>query len=239
LCYVWALVVESRTAPDRKTFSVTLTTPNQHTTMGLFDIFKKEDKPNNSTTDNGVLGPTFLDGLTEQIVNPKKLEKFEWRRQLKSSSGQTKFKIKFYGQLHEDYNNLIVGTDFAPALVFATDNATGQEILLFDGCKHGFNAMFCDTFSDDQIKNRPANTFYKDENGSDTFEVVVSAYYQINYDDKDEEFLENVDDNGLLELIDGSKIEFEKVKRNGFDVFQIFVSNDNGTTTEIVSEELA
>jgi hypothetical protein len=32
--------------------------------MGLLDIFRKDSKPNSSTTDNGVIGPTFFDGLT-------------------------------------------------------------------------------------------------------------------------------------------------------------------------------
>lgn len=204
--------------------------------MGLLDIFKKDNKPNNSTTDNGVLGPTFLDGLTEHIQNPKDLHSHEWRRQLKTTSGKTKFKIKFYGQLHEDYTNLIVGTDFAPSLIFAVDTSTGQEILLFDGCKHGYNALFCDTFTDEQIKNRPVTNYYADEDGKDTFEIVISTYNGVDYDD---EFADQVDENGLIELIDGTKIEFEKVKRNGYDTLQIWATNDNGKTIDFVSEELA
>lgn len=204
--------------------------------MGLFDIFKKDNKPKNTTTDNGVLGPTFLDGLTDQIQNPKDLHSHEWRRKLKTSSGQTKFKIKFYGQLHEEYKNLIVGTDFSPSLVFAVDPSTGQEILLFDGCKHGYNALFCDTYTDEQIKNRPTTNFYKDNDGNELFEIVISTYNGIDYDD---EFAGQVDKNGLIELIDGTKIEFEKVKRNGYDTLQIWATNDNGKTIEFVSEELA
>src|SRR5690348_9024880 len=124
--------------------------------MGLLDIFKKDQTPNDSSTDNGILGPTFLEGLTEHIQNPKDLHLHEWRRRLKSSKGYTKFKIKYYGQLHEEYKSLIIGTDFAPSLVFAVEESTGQEILLFDGCKHGYNALFCDTYTEEQIKNRPA-----------------------------------------------------------------------------------
>ena len=204
--------------------------------MGILDIFKMDNKPNNSTTDNGVLGPTFLDGLTKNFENPKELHSHEWRRKLKTTSGHTKFKIKFYGQLHEEYKNLIVGTDFAPSLVFAVDNVTGQEILLFDGCKHGYNALFCDTFTDEQITNRPATNFYTDQYGKDTFEIVVSTYNGVDYDD---EFADQVDKNGLIEIIDGTKIEFEKVKRNGYDTLQIWATNDNGKTIDFVSEELA
>ncbi|MFT3947865.1 MAG: hypothetical protein QM763_12925 [Agriterribacter sp.] len=205
-------------------------------TMGFLDIFKKSDKSKNTTTENGVLGPTFLDGLTEQIENPKGLHSHEWRRRLKSTSRQTKFKIKFYGQLHEEYSNLIVGTDFAPSLVFAEDNSTGQEILLFDGCKHGYNALFCDTFTDEQIKNRPATNYYTDKDGKNTFEIVISTYNGIDYED---EFADQVDDNGQIEIIDGTKIDFETVRRNGYDTLQIWVTNENGKTIDIVSEELA
>lgn len=204
--------------------------------MGLLDLFKKGKQPRNLTTDNGVLGPTFLDGLTEPIQNPKDLHPHEWRRQLKTASGQTKFKIKFYGQLHEEYTNLIVGTDFAPSLVFAVDTSTGQEILLFDGCKHGYNALFCDTFTNEQITNRSAKNFYKDQEGKDTFEIVISTYNGVDYE---EEFADEVDENGLIELIDGTKIAFEKVKRNGYDTLQIWATNDIGKNIELVSEELA
>ncbi len=204
--------------------------------MGIFNIFKKNNKPTISTTDNGVLGPTFLEGLTEHIQNPEDLHSHEWRRQLKSTSGKKKFKIKFYGELHEDYTNLIVETDFAPSLVFAVDPSTGQEILLFDGCKHGYDALFCNTFTEEEIKNRPVENYYQDEDGNELFEIVISALYAIDYDD---EFADQVDENGLIELIDGTKIEFETVKRNGYDWIQIWAINENGQIIELVSEELA
>ena len=204
--------------------------------MGIFNIFKKENKSVTSTTDNGVAGPAYLNGFTEHIENPKNLRSHEWRRKIKMPSGKTKFKIKFYGQLHDEHQNLIVGTDFAPSLIFAVDTTTGHEILLFDGCKHGYNALFCDTFTDEQIKNRPATNFYKDNNGNDTFEIIISTYNGIHYED---EFSDQVDENGLIELVDGRKIEFEKAKGNGYDALQIWVVNDDDKTIQIVSEELA
>lgn len=205
--------------------------------MGIFDIFKKTDKnPNNFTTENGILGPTFLEGLTEHIQNPKKLHSHEWRRKLKATSGQTKFKIKFYGELHEDYNNLIVGTDFAPSLVVAVDIKTEQEILLFDGCKHGYDALFCETYTDEQINNRPTTNYYNDKNGYEVFEIIISTYNGVDYED---EFREEVDKNGMIELINGTKIEFETVKRNGYDTLQIWAINESGETIDFVSEELS
>ncbi|MFP5043067.1 hypothetical protein, partial [Parasediminibacterium sp. JCM 36343] len=204
--------------------------------MGLFNIFRKDLKSNKATTDNGVLGPTFLDGLTIHIDNLKDLHSHEWRRQLKSASGQTKFSIKYYGRLHENYSNLIIGTDFAPSLVYAVDASSGQEILLFDGCKHGYNALLCDTFTDEQNNNRQPTNIYKDKDGYDTFEIVISTYNGIDFDD---EFSEEVDENGLIEIIDGTKIEFEILKRNAYDTLQIWATNENSKIIDFVSEELA
>jgi hypothetical protein len=203
--------------------------------MGLMNILKKK-KNTNTTTENGVLGPSFLDGLTENIQNPKDLLSHEWRRKLKSSTGETKFKIKFYGQIHEEYQDLIIRTDFAPSLVVAIDQKTGEEIIIFDGCKHGYNAMFCDTYTDEQIKNRPVCNVYKDKQGNEEFEIIISTYNGIDFDD---EFSKEVDGNGLIKLIDGNKTEFEKVKRNGYDTLQIWATNENGKTINIISEELA
>ena len=200
--------------------------------MGIFDTFKKKA---NFTTDNGVLGPTFFDDLTVHIQNPEDLQFGEWRRQLKTPSGQTKFKIKFYGQLHEEYQNLIIGTDFAPSLVLAVDSSTGEEILLFDGCKHGYDSMFCFTFTAEQITNRPTDNFFKDQDGNDTFEIVITTFN----DELDEYFQNEVDENGFIELIDGTKMEFEKAKRNCYHTLQILVTNGNGQTFEVVAEELA
>jgi len=200
--------------------------------MGLFDNFKKDKV---KTTDNGVLGPTFLDGLTEQINHPENLQKHEWRRRLKTASGQKKFKIKYFGQLHADYQNLIVGIDDTPVLVVAVEPVSGQEILLFDGCRHGYNAMFCDHYSE-QTKNRKADKLYKAPNGSEMFELTISTYNGIDYED---EFASDVDVDGSIEMIDGTKVALETAKRNAFDTLQIFGMDESGKVIEIVSEELA
>ncbi|MFN8437037.1 MAG: hypothetical protein U0V72_05295 [Cytophagales bacterium] len=208
--------------------------------MAFWDFFTKKEKiqneakvikPKNSWA---VLGPAYLDGLTTQ-TSQNELKPFEWEGQLKSLSGETKFKIKFYGQLNK---KLIVGTDFSPALIFAYSTSTKEKILLFDGCKHGYNPIFCDTFTAEQL-GRTTDHFYVDKDGNDTFEIVISAYYQIDYEDEKEDFIENVDENGLIELNDGSKVDFDTVKRNGFDFLQISLITSKGTSIEILSEELA
>lgn len=202
--------------------------------MGLFNFFKKSDN-HITTSDNGLPGPAYLDGLTIPVVNPKNLLPHEWRRQLQLPSGQSKFKIKYYGQLHKVYPNLIVGTDFAPALIYAVDEVTGQDILLFDGCRHGYNPLLADSYTRDQY-NRQAESYYKGPGENEIFEVIISTYNGIDYDD---EFLEEVDENGLIAVADGNKIAFDIVKRNGFDALQIWLKTETGETIEVVSEELA
>ena len=204
--------------------------------MGIFDIFKKEKSNSKSTTENGVLGPTFLEENVEHISNPKELHSHEWRRKLKSKTGETFFEIKYYGELHSDYKNLIVETDFAPAKIIAVDKNDKSEYLLFDGCNHGYNAMFCDKYSDDQINNRITDKIYIDEEGNSKFELIISTYNGIDYED---EFRDVVDSNGEITLISEKKIDFEKVKRNGFDTLQIWAINKNGIKREISSELLA
>lgn len=204
--------------------------------MGLFDRFKRNKKSIASKTRNNALGPICLDGFTEQIPNPKNLLANEWRRKIITPTGQEKFKIKFYGWLHTEYKNIIVGTALGPAKIVASDPSTNQEFLLFDGCKHGYNALLCDTFTKEQIENRPATKYYKDKQGNESFEIIVSIIYGINYD---KEFGQNLDANGLIEILDGSKTEFEKLKRDGFDAIRILAINDKKEIFEILSEELS
>lgn len=204
--------------------------------MGLFDFFKKKGDFVFLSSDNKVLGPTFFDGLTVEIENPKDLHPHEWRRKLKSKTGQTKFKIKFYGELHNKYRNLIVRTDFAPSLIFAIDSTNSEEIILFDGCTFGYDAIFCDTYTKEQITERHPTEFYKDNNGNDIFEIIISTY---NGTEFDEEMGDEVDENGFIEIINGSKMEFEKVKRNAFDTLQVWAINESGESIDIIAEELA
>ncbi|AUC75758.1 hypothetical protein [Olleya sp. Bg11-27] len=106
--------------------------------MGLFDTFEKE-----KTTQNENLGPTFFEKKVKQIANPKKLHSHKWRRALKTESGDIFFSIKYYGQRHSKHKNLIMQTEFAPSKIYAVDVSKNKKFLLFDGCIHGYNAMFC------------------------------------------------------------------------------------------------
>lgn len=159
----------------------------------------------------------------------------EWRGQIQSSTNNKKFRIKYYGEIFEKYN-LIVNTDLAPELIIAEDIETGEQILLFDGCKHGYDPMFCDTFTAEQINNRPLTNTFVDEEGNEIFEVLITVYYNIDYEDELEDFQ---NENGDIELISGEIISSDTLFRNGFDFVSINVINENGKKQEIYQRELA
>lgn len=179
------------------------------------------------------LGPTYFENISQKFESKKGFENIEWRAKLKYKCTN----INFYGfnKFFEDYQeSLIVKTDFSEQIVTAV-NIFGQEILLFDGCKHGYNSMLCDKFTSEQISNRPINQTLFLEN-KDEFEIFLSSYYQIDFD---EEFSDEVNENGMIDIIDGSFIAFSELKRNAFDVFEILVSDRNGKIYPILQEELA
>lgn len=207
--------------------------------MGIFDIFRKKNSKDavfvTPFADKICNGPSFLEGYTVAAADTEKQEPFEWKRKLQSPSGGDKFRIKYYGQLVEDISGLLIGTDFAPLLVVAVDAETSDEILLFDGCTHGYNAMFCDTYTDQQRDGRRAEKYYRDKRGNEIFEITLSAYYQMS----EEEFSEMIDKDGNVALLDGTTIKSDMAWRNCYDVFQICAISETGKIIEIVSEELA
>ena len=184
-----------------------------------------------------LLGPTYLHGHTVPVDEPRGVESFEWRRKLQGATGNLWFRIKYAGQRHHEHTTLLVGTNGRPAVVVAVDVETKEEILLFDGSQHGHEALFGDT--DAQRSDHKGWAFYQDQDGEETFGVVLSAYYQIDYEDEDEGYLDEVDGQGNITLPDGRQMPFADAQRNGFDCFQIGVTNHLGRTTEVVSEELS
>lgn len=183
-------------------------------------------------TNNGVEGPIYLEKYTRHIENPKELYDFEWRRKLVATNGNTKFKIKYYGELCWDY---IVATDFSEPLIYAVEPESGEEILLFDGCKHGYNPMLCDQYTPEQASNRKATDWYIDER-NDLFELTISTYYQIDFE---EEMRDQVDEMGNIKSDYGEDVNFEELKRNGYDCLIITAVAGNGKEIELALYELA
>lgn len=172
--------------------------------------------------------PTYLTSFAQNsTVKDEIITCFD----LIASNGKDKFIIEYYGEFLSDDNKVIVQTDFAPQLVMATEPTSGESIVLFDGTKHGYNAMFCDEYSNQQIENRPLVKL-----SDDLYSVKFEIFYGIDYVEEKEDF---INDNDEIELINGEIINFETLQNNGFDALVINLIDNNGREFEIVNEELA
>jgi hypothetical protein len=181
--------------------------------------------------------PTHLLGYTVAIDGAA-LDKYEWRGLLQDQQGNTLFKIKYDGKLHEEYPRLIVGTEQAPPLVIAEHPANGKEIVLFDGSRHGYDAMFCDEYGETKMNARHAAIYYRDEQGEELFSIEVAIYNHHFYNEGEEDEMV-IDDDGWVTLINGSRVDVETARRDAFDVLKIRVINASGLQTTIVEAELA
>jgi hypothetical protein len=189
------------------------------------------------------LPPTYLAPFVSADSIPVSYD-IEWRGKIQSSTRGSQFRIKYYGELFTtDFkgrlvskNGLIAGTDFAPALVYAVDIHSGEEILLFDGCRHGYNALFCDAYTAAQLNDRPLSNWYKDDSGLDVFSIEVKVYHNMDYED---EFADEIAEKGGLETINGNIITVDTIKRDGFDYFELIATNANGKQLVVITEELA
>lgn len=177
--------------------------------------------------------PTHLERHTTFYSGGKRLLDHEWRGQLRNEEGGIQWRIKYYGGLHKDYPYLVVGGENGPALVIAEHPATGDQVVLFDGHRHGYNGMFVE-WSEVTGERIPVSV-YRDKDGEELFSVIISVYNG-NYHEGAE--LE-IDDDGMATLKDGTRVDAETARRDSYDFLQIIVTNAAGRSTTIVEEELA
>lgn len=152
---------------------------------------------------------------------------------LRSASGSDRFEIAYSGELLPEYG-LIVG-DEAPSLVVARAFDTGEEIVVFDAARHGYNAMFVDEVDPAELEHRHADTVF-DHRGQTVFAVEIEVIDNIDWDDEEDDFR---DDEGVLRLVNGDEISPERLRADGFDSLGVTVIAADGTRLDIVNEELA
>jgi hypothetical protein len=205
-----------------------------------------------------VYDPAYLNGLhkpltEEELSQYRKLKnvyfqktpyKSEWLRKICDQDGTTQFRIKYFGEIQPSYPYLIVGKNFnskieeeeyEPPRVIAENADTGNEILLFDLALHGYNAIFCSEYVEFKDVERKPTQRIVDKSENDLFEVFVSIYYNIDFD---QEFGDEVDEDGNIEMYDG-KVNFETAKTNSFDWIHIHLKNGQNKWLEIIDFELA
>ena len=146
---------------------------------------------------------------------------------LTSSTGNTELEIYYYGELVKIGRTPYVCDGELPCLIVAKDPKTGEEFVVFDGAKHGYDAMFCNEPVETTTRELKLYDFQKGE-------IAVTFGYAIDYEDEKDEYEFN--ENGEIRLIDGSYIDFEKAKSIGYDWLSMkFVKRNR----EFVDLELA
>ena len=155
---------------------------------------------------------------------------------IQSKNGNSLFEVYYYGDLFEVKGEklpFIVDNEAGiPCKIVAKDIETGEEILLFDGYRHGYNAMFCEEFDLAEVEKR---TLVKYDIAP--CKIHIDFGYSIDYEEEKEDY--EVDEEDRVTLINGENIPWEEVKRNGFDYISIVCETENGEKAEIVSLELA
>ena len=155
---------------------------------------------------------------------------------IQSKNGNTLFEVYYYGDLFEVKGEklpfIVDNEDRIPCKIVAKDTETGEEILLFDGYRHGYNAMFCDEFDPEEVEKRTLVKY-----NIAPCKIHIDFGYSIDYEEEKEDY--EVDEEDRVTLINGENIPWEEVKRNGFDYISIICETENGEKAEIVSLELA
>ena len=154
---------------------------------------------------------------------------------IQSKNGNTLFEVYYYGDLFEVKRKklpcIVDNKTGIPCKIVAKDTETDEEILLFDGYRHGYNAMFCEEFDPEEVEKRTLVKY-----NIAPCKIHIDFGYSIDYEEEKEDYEVEED---RVTLINGENIPWEEVKRNGFDYISIVCETENGEKAEIVSLELA
>ena len=152
-----------------------------------------------------------------------------------SSAGNELLEVWYYGDLltvkGESQFYIIDGGE-APGLVEARDPESGEEFVIFDGGQHGYDNMFCDEHNPAQLAHRPLQRYEIPAS-----KLVLELGYNIDYEDEKESF--EVDEADTVELVNGERMPWEQVKRDGIDYIALYYVNDKGKQLQILDAELA
>ena len=152
-----------------------------------------------------------------------------------SKTGNDLLEVWYYGDLflvQSEGRNYIVETESAPVKITARDPETNEEILVFDGVKHGYDNMFCDVYTEEQINNRELKKL-----DIPASQLVLELGYSIDYEDEKDYY--DFDENGHVILINGNKISWEDMTLNGFDYLSLSYIDKNGEKIHFADYELA
>lgn len=165
----------------------------------------------------------------------------EWKQKrlttvtLCSTSGNEWLEVWYYGDLltiNGEPQLYIVPSYFAPELVAARDPESGEEFVVFDGGRHGYDNMFCDEHDLDELERRTLKRYEIPAS-----KLILELGYSIDYEDEKEDF--QVNEDGMVALINGERMPWEQVKRDGIDYIALYYVNEEGKQVQILDNELA
>ena len=134
--------------------------------------------------------------------------------------------------LNEEPQLYIVPSYFAPELVTARDPESGEEFVIFDGGRHGYDNLFCDEHDPAQLAHRPLTRYEIPAS-----KLVLELGYSIDYEDEKATF--EPDEADTVELINGERMPWEQVKRDGIDYIALYYVNAEEKRVQILDAELA
>lgn len=152
-----------------------------------------------------------------------------------SSAGNDLLEVWYYGELFSvkgEPQPYIVDGDEAPGLVVARDPESGETFVIFDNGRHGYNNLFCDEHDPSELENRPLKRYEIPAS-----KLVLELGYSIDYEDEKDVF--DPDETDTVELINGERMPWEQVKRDGIDYIAFFYVTVEGREVQILEAELA
>ncbi len=173
--------------------------------------------------------PTWLEGHIKASLEEKSMVT------LCSSTGNEWLEVWYYGELFTiagEAQPYIVDSDEAPALVVAHDRDTGENFVIFDGGRHGYDNMFCDEHDLVTLENRSLKPYEMPVS-----KLLLTLGYSIDYEDEKDSF--DIDERGMVTLINGKAIPWAQVKRDGIDYIALFCVDEKGKAIQILDVELA
>ncbi len=174
--------------------------------------------------------PTWLEGHVKEQTQ-KRLPTVT----LCSSAGNELLEVWYYGELFTvkgEPQPYIVDGDEAPGLVAARDPASGEEFVIFDAGRHGYDNMFCDEHDPSELEHRSLKRYEIPAS-----KLVLELGYSVDYEDEKEDF--EPDEADTVELINGERMPWEQVKRDGIDYIALYYVNERGKPVQILDAELA
>ena len=144
-----------------------------------------------------------------------------------STTGNELLEVWYYGDLltvKGEPQSYIIDSDEAPGLVTARDPESGEEFVIFDGGRHGYDNMFCDEHDPSELEHRPLKRYEIPAS-----KLVLELGYSIDYEDEKENF--EPDEADTVELINGERMPWEQAKRDGIDYIALYYVNEKGKTS--------